>query len=67
MILSNHDVTCPTCSANNKCELQSLANTLGVDPDALPSILVKKLQMIPVYPLSETPKMYFLWALYNRV
>jgi len=42
MILSNHEVVCPTCSANNKCELQTLANNLGVDPDALPNILVKK-------------------------
>lgn len=42
MILSNHEVVCPTCSANNKCELQTLANNLGVDPDALPNILTKK-------------------------
>ncbi len=42
MILSNHEVVCPTCTANNKCELQTLANNLGVDPDALPNILVKK-------------------------
>jgi NADH-quinone oxidoreductase subunit G len=41
MILSNHDVTCPTCAANNKCELQTLANNLGVDPDHLPQILHK--------------------------
>lgn len=42
MILSNHEVVCPSCSANNKCELQTLANNLGVDPEALPNILVKK-------------------------
>jgi len=42
MILSNHDVVCPTCAANNKCELQTLSNNLGVDPDALPCILEKK-------------------------
>lgn len=42
MILSNHDVVCPTCAANNKCELQTLSNNLGVDPDALPCILDKK-------------------------
>ena len=42
MILSNHDVSCPSCVANNKCELQSLANNLGVDSDALPNILEKK-------------------------
>jgi NADH-quinone oxidoreductase subunit G len=42
MILSNHEVVCPSCTANNKCELQTLANNLGVDPEALPNILVKK-------------------------
>lgn len=42
LILSNHEVACPTCAANNKCELQTLANNLGVDPYALPNILVMK-------------------------
>ena len=41
MILSNHEVVCPTCAANNKCELQTLANNLGVDMYALPVILKK--------------------------
>ncbi|MBM4402932.1 MAG: iron hydrogenase small subunit [Candidatus Cloacimonetes bacterium] len=41
MILSHHDVVCPTCSANNKCELQTLANNMGVDPDTLPNIMHK--------------------------
>lgn len=42
MILSNHEVVCPTCSANNKCELQTLSNNLGVDPEHLPNILAKQ-------------------------
>ncbi|MDD3563759.1 MAG: NADH-dependent [FeFe] hydrogenase, group A6 [Candidatus Cloacimonetes bacterium] len=42
MILSNHEVVCPTCAANNHCELQTLANNLGVDPYALPTILEMK-------------------------
>ncbi|PKN73390.1 MAG: ferredoxin [Candidatus Cloacimonetes bacterium HGW-Cloacimonetes-3] len=42
LILSNHEVVCPTCVANNKCELQTLANNLGVDPDSLPCILEKQ-------------------------
>lgn len=42
MILSNHEVVCPTCAANNKCELQSLANNLGIEPNALPTLLDKK-------------------------
>ena len=42
MILSNHDVVCPTCVANNKCDLQTLANNLGVEPDHLPTILHKQ-------------------------
>lgn len=47
LLLSDHDVTCPTCSANEKCELQSLANYLGVDMNGLPAILERK-------PLDET-------------
>jgi len=42
MILSNHEVVCPTCSANNKCELQELSNNLGVDPYHLPTLLNKR-------------------------
>lgn len=30
LILSNHAVECPTCAANGKCELQSLANEMDV-------------------------------------
>jgi len=42
LLLSNHDVTCPTCSANEHCELQSLANYLGVDMNGLPTLLERK-------------------------
>lgn len=42
MILSNHEVVCPTCVANNKCELQTLANNLGIEANTLPTILSKK-------------------------
>lgn len=42
MILSNHEVVCPTCVANNKCELQTLANNMGVDPYALPTLISHK-------------------------
>ncbi len=42
MILSNHDVACPTCVANGKCELQSIAYTMDIDPNAVPKILEKK-------------------------
>lgn len=38
MILSNHEVVCPTCVANNKCELQTLSNQLGVDMDKYPAV-----------------------------
>jgi NADH-quinone oxidoreductase subunit G len=41
MILSDHEVTCPTCAANNKCELQELANNLSANPDELPPIWEK--------------------------
>ncbi len=39
MILSNHEVNCPTCGANNKCDLQELANNIGANSDTLPQIL----------------------------
>ncbi|HPR17262.1 MAG TPA: 2Fe-2S iron-sulfur cluster-binding protein [Candidatus Cloacimonadota bacterium] len=42
MTLSNHDVNCPTCDQNNKCELQKLAYLFDVDPDRLPKVLDKK-------------------------
>lgn len=39
LILSNHDVTCPTCVSNGKCELQDLANNMGVDMDKYPVVV----------------------------
>ncbi|MCX7027626.1 MAG: NADH-dependent [FeFe] hydrogenase, group A6 [Spirochaetes bacterium] len=33
LILSDHAVECPTCASNNKCELQNLANFMGVEPN----------------------------------
>lgn len=30
LILADHDMDCPTCIKNNRCELQSLAATLGI-------------------------------------
>jgi NADH-quinone oxidoreductase subunit G len=42
LILANHDVQCPTCVATGKCELQALAFTMGIDPEAVPSMLVKR-------------------------
>ena len=41
LILANHDVKCPTCVANGKCELQEIAYTLDIDPEAVPSMLKK--------------------------
>ncbi len=31
LILSDHDVSCPSCSANGKCELQILSELIGAD------------------------------------
>ncbi len=42
MILSNHNVECPSCYANGKCDLQELANNMAVDMNALPLILEDK-------------------------
>lgn len=42
MILSDHDVACPTCEQNKKCELQDLAFLFNVDETKLPKVLKKK-------------------------
>jgi NADP-reducing hydrogenase subunit HndD len=42
MILANHDASCTACVRNMKCELQKLANTLGVDENRFDNILVTK-------------------------
>lgn len=39
MILANHDANCTACVRNMKCELQKLANTLGVDENRFDNIL----------------------------
>ncbi len=41
LILSNHDVHCATCVKNLKCELQNLANNLGIDENRFPSVFEK--------------------------
>jgi NADH-quinone oxidoreductase subunit G len=47
LILSNHATECPTCVANGKCELQDLANSMGVDFDRFTRVVADK-------PLDET-------------
>jgi NADH-quinone oxidoreductase subunit G len=42
LILSNHATECPTCVANNKCELQDLANAMGVDFDRFNLVVADK-------------------------
>ncbi len=39
LILANHDVACPSCVANGKCELQDISNFMGVDMDKFPRVL----------------------------
>lgn len=41
LLLSNHDVACPTCSANEKCELQRLVNNMGIQMNDLQPLLKK--------------------------
>lgn len=36
MILANHEIDCPTCESNNKCELQDLAFELNVKIENVP-------------------------------
>jgi NADH-quinone oxidoreductase subunit G len=39
LILSDHAVECPTCASNNKCELQDLANFMGVEPNRFAKVV----------------------------
>ena len=42
LILSNHDATCTACVRNMRCELQSLANNLGIDVNRFENVLERK-------------------------
>lgn len=42
LLLSNHEVVCPTCNQNNKCELQDLAYFMGVETPKFDKILQNK-------------------------
>ncbi len=39
LILANHDANCTACPKNLSCELQSLANKLGIDENRFQSVL----------------------------
>ncbi len=39
LILSNHNVDCPSCVANGRCELQNMVNEMGVESSNLDCIL----------------------------
>ena len=41
LLISNHDVTCPTCPANEKCELQKIVNDMSVQMKDMPPLLKK--------------------------
>ena len=42
LILSNHDANCTACVRNMRCELQSLANNLGIDVNRFENVLERK-------------------------
>ena len=42
LILANHDANCTACPKNLNCELQSLANKLGIDKNRFPTVLEVK-------------------------
>ncbi|MFW5889516.1 MAG: NADH-dependent [FeFe] hydrogenase, group A6 [Bacillota bacterium] len=42
MILSNHDSNCTACVRNMNCELQSIADQLGIDEHRLDKVLERK-------------------------
>jgi len=39
LMLANHDANCTACEKNMNCELQTLANTLGIDENRFESVL----------------------------
>ncbi len=39
LILANHDTNCTTCARNLNCELQDLANTLGIEENRFEKVL----------------------------
>jgi NADH-quinone oxidoreductase subunit G/NADP-reducing hydrogenase subunit HndD len=39
LILANHDANCTACPKNLNCELQNLANQLGIDKNRFPTVL----------------------------
>ncbi len=39
LILANHDANCTACPKNLNCELQTLANQLGIDKNRFPTVL----------------------------
>lgn len=42
LILSNHDANCTACAKNLNCELQTLANRLGIDENRFENVLVQR-------------------------
>jgi len=42
LILSNHAVECLTCASNGKCELQDLANYMGVEFSRFPKVVEER-------------------------
>ena len=44
LLLSNHDVRCPTCTANEKCELQKIVNDMSIQTSNLEPVL----KMVPL-------------------
>jgi len=42
LILANHDTNCTACARNMKCELQDLANTLGIEKNRFPTVLKRQ-------------------------
>lgn len=55
MILSDHDVSCPTCEQNNKCELQDMAYLFNIDDTNLPKVLKKKPLDLKSYSIVRDP------------
>ncbi len=55
MILANHDANCTTCVRNMNCELQTLADNLGIQLSRFESVLEKKPLDDSTYSLVRNP------------
>ena len=55
MILANHDASCTACVRNKNCELQTLADNLGIDANRFDSVLIPRENDTSSHSLTRNP------------